>query len=178
MGMTQAVILPAAMLMAMLAPAMAQTSSLGTTPTPPAASSPVVTAPASPSAPSSAAPEAGSTTGSTAATTLSSTARILTVDALGDMEFAGAGGKEIGDIEGVVEKNTDKKQFVVIERCGYPTVGAKTITLPLENVAVQGEKVTLRNMDVAQLDGLAAFKNDDNAFRDRDDTQQINLTQQ
>ena len=176
--MTQAVILPAAMLMAMLAPAMAQTSSPGTAPTPPAASSPTVTAPASPSAPSSAAPEAGSTTGSTAGTTLGSTARILTVDVLEDMEFVGTDGKEIGDIEGVVENNTDKKQFVVIERGGFLGFGAKTITLPLENVAVQDEKITLRNMDVAQLDGLAEFKNDNNAFRDLDDTQQINLTQQ
>ena len=111
--------------MAMLAPAMAQTSSPGTAPTPPAASSPAVTAPASPSAPSSAAPEAGSTTGSTAGTTLGSTARILTVDALEDMEFVGTDGKEIGDIEGVVENNTDKKQFVVIERGGFLGFGAK-----------------------------------------------------
>ena len=94
------------------------------------------------------------------------------------MEFVGTDGKEIGDIEGVVENNTDKKQFVVIERGGFLGFGAKTITLPVENVAVQGEKVTLRNMDVAQLDGMTEFTNDTNAFRDLDDTQQINLTQQ
>jgi hypothetical protein len=177
--MTKAFILPAAMLMAMLAPAMAQTSSPDTAPTPPAASSPAAPTPASPSTPSSAAPEAGSTTGSTTATTtLGSPARILTVDALEDMDLVGADGKEIGDIEGVVENNADKKQFVVIERGGFLGFGAKTITLPLENVVVQGEKVTLRNMDVAQLDGLAEFKNDNSAFRDLDDTQQINLTQQ
>jgi hypothetical protein len=41
-----------------------------------------------------------------------------------------------------------------------------------------GEKVTLRNMDVAQLDGMTEFTNDNNAFRELDDTQQINLTQQ
>ena len=174
--MTKAFILPAAMLMAMLAPATAQTSSPDTAPTPPAASSPAATTPASPSAPPSAVPEAGSTTGST--TTLGSTARILTVDALEDMDLVGADGKEIGDIEGVVENNADKKQFVVIERGGFLGFGAKAITLPLENVAVQGEKATLRNMDFAQLDGLAEFKNDNNAFRDLDDSQQINLTQQ
>jgi hypothetical protein len=176
--MTKAFIRPAAMLMAMLAPAMAQTSSSDAAPTPPAASSPAATTPASPSTPSSAAPEAGSTTGSTTATaTLGSTAGILTVDALEDMDLVGADGKEIGDIEGVVENNADKKQFVVIERGGFLGFGAKTITLPLENVAVQGEKLTLRNMDVAQLDGMAEFKNDNNAFRDLDDSQQINLTQ-
>jgi len=176
--MTKAFILPAAMLVAMLAPATAQTSSPETAPTPPAASSPAAT-PVSPSTPPSAAPEAGSTTGSTTATTtLGSTARILTVDALEDMDLVGADGKEIGEIEGVVENNSDKKQFVVIERGGFLGFGAKTVTVPLENVTVQGEKVTLRNMDVAQLDGMADFKNDNNAFRDLDDSQQINLTQQ
>jgi hypothetical protein len=173
--MTKAFILPAAMLMAMLPPATAQTSSPETAPTPPAASSPAATTPASPSALPSAAPEAGSTT---ASTTLGSTTRILTVDALEDMDLIGADGKEIGDIEGVVENNAGKKQFVVIKRGGFLGFGAKAITLPLENVAVQGEKATLRNMDVAQLDGLAEFKNDNNAFRDLDDSQPINLTQQ
>ncbi len=155
--MIKAFVLPAAMLMAMLVPAMAQTSTPDTAPTPPA----------------------GSTTGSTTATTtLGATARILTVNALEDMDLVGADGKQIGDIEGVVENNADKKQFVIIERGGFLGFGAKTITVPLENVAVKGERVTLRNMDVAQLDGLAEFKNDNNAFRDLDDTQQINLTQE
>jgi hypothetical protein len=177
--MTKAFILPAAMLMAMLAPAMAQTSSPDTAPTPSAAPSPAVTTPASPGAPPSAAPEAGSTTGSTTATTtLGSTTRILTVDALEDMDLIGADGKEIGDIEGVVENNADKKQFVVIERGGFLGFGAKAITIPLENLAVQGEKVSLRNIDVAQLDGMTEFTNDNNTFRDLDDSQQINLTQQ
>jgi ABC-type transport system substrate-binding protein len=172
--MTKAFVLSAAMLAALMVPATAQTSSPETAPTPPASSSP-----ASPGAPTSAAPEAGSTTGSTTATTtLDAATRILTVDALEDMDLVGTDGKGIGDIEGVVENNADKKQFVVIERGGFLGFGAKAITLPLENIAVQGEKVTLRNMDVAQLDGLAEFKNDNSAFRDLDDSQQISVPQQ
>ncbi|MCB5176896.1 PRC-barrel domain-containing protein [Microvirga lenta] len=149
---------------------MAQTASPETAPIPPAAASPAVTTPASP---------APGTTGSTTATTmLGATARILTVDALEDMDLVGADEKGIGDIEGVVENNTDKKQFVVIERGGFLGFGAKTITLPLENLAVQSERVTLHNMDVAQLDGLAEFRNDSNAFRDLDDSHQISVPQQ
>jgi hypothetical protein len=41
--------------------------------------------------------------------------------------------------------------------------------IPVENVAVQGEKVALRNMDVAQLVGRAEFTNN-NAFRELDDS--------
>ncbi len=169
-----ALALAAAMTMAMLAPAAAQTPPSDPAPTPPATSAPPVTAPTSP-APPSASPAPGTTTGST---TLGATGRTLTVDALEDMDLVGADGKEIGDIEGVVENNADKKQFVVIERGGFLGFGAKEIAIPVDNVAVQGEKVILRNMDVAQLDGMAEFTNDNNVFRELDDTQQINLTQQ
>jgi hypothetical protein len=174
--MTKAIVRPAAMLIAMLAPAMAQTASPETVPTPPAAASPAVTTPASPGVPTSTAPEVGSTTGST--TALGTTTRVLTVDALGDMDLVGADGKEIGGIEGVVENNADKKQFVLIERGGFLGFGAKGIALPVENVVVQGEQVTLRNMDVAQLDRMAEFKNENSAFRDLEDSQQITLPQQ
>ena len=167
--------LAAAMTIAMLAPAVAQTSTSDPAPaTPPAASSPTTTAPAAPPIPAP-----GTTTGSTtAASPLGTATRMLTVDALGDMDLVGADGKEIGDIEGVVENNADKKQFVLVERGGFLGFGAKEIAVPVENLAVQGEKVTLRNMDVAQLDGMTEFGNDNNAYRELDDTQQINLTQQ
>jgi anaerobic glycerol-3-phosphate dehydrogenase len=103
---------------------------------------------------------------------------MVTVDALGDMDLVSADGKEIGDIEGVVENNADKKQFVLVGRGGFLGFGAKELAIPVENVTVQGGKVTLLNMDVAQLDGMTEFTNDNNAFRELDDAQQINLTQQ
>lgn len=168
--MTKTFALPIAVLMTMIAPVMAQTASPETAPTPPATASPAVTTPASPAP--------GTTGSTTSTTTLGATTRILTVDALEDMDLVGADGKEIGDIEGVVENNAAKKQFVVVERGGFFGFGAKAITLPLDNIAVQGEKVTLRNMDVAQLDGLAEFENENNAFRDLDDSQQISVPQQ
>jgi PRC-barrel domain len=160
--------LAAVMAIAMLAPAAAQTPP--SDPAPPATSAPTVTAPISPAPPPSASPAPGTSTGTT---TLGSTARLLTVDALEDMDLVGADGKEIGDIEGVVENNADKKQFVLVERGGFLGFGAKKIAIPVENVAVHGEKVTLRNMDVAQLDGMTEFTNDD-AYRELDDNQQIN----
>jgi hypothetical protein len=133
--------LAAAITIAMLAPAVAQTSTPAPAPAaPPAASSPTTTAPATPPA---AAPAPGTTTGSTTATsTLSTATRMVTVDALGDMDLVSADGKEIGDIEGVVENNADKKQFVLVGRGGFLGFGAKELAIPVENVTVQGEKVT------------------------------------
>jgi 3-oxoacyl-ACP reductase-like protein len=171
--------LAAAMTIAMLAPAVAQTSTSDPAPATPPAASPTTTAPASPAAPSATAPAPGTTTGSTTATSpLGAATRMLTVDALGDMDLVGADGKEIGAIEGVVENNADKKQFVLVERGGFLGFGAKEIAVPVENLAVQGERVTLRNIDVAQLDGMAEFSNDNNAYRELDDTQQVSLSQQ
>jgi len=106
------------------------------------------------------------------------TTRQLTVDALEDMDLVGPDGKKIADVEGVLENNADKKQFVVIERGGFFGIGAKEIAIPIENVAVQGDKVMLRNMDVAQLDGMPAYKNENNAYRELDDAQQVTLVQQ
>jgi hypothetical protein len=164
--------LAAAMTIAMLAPAAAQTSTSDPAPaTPPAASSPATTAPDEPAP--------ATTTSSTTATSLLGTAtRMLAVDALKDLDLVDADGKEIGDIEGVVENNADKKQFVLVERGGFLGFGAKEMAIPVENLAVQGEKVTLRNMDVAQLDGMTEFSTEKNAYRELDDTQQNNLTQQ
>lgn len=41
------------------------------------------------------------------------------------MDLVGADGKEIGDSDGVVENNADKKQFVLVERGGFLGFGAK-----------------------------------------------------
>jgi len=115
--------------MALLAPAVAQTSLSG----------PV---PASP----------GAVTGSTTAiATLKGATRILTVDALEAIDLVGADGKEVGAVDGVVETNTDNKQFALIRRGGLLGLGAKEVAIPLENLAVESGKMTLRNMETAQL---------------------------
>jgi PRC-barrel domain len=136
-----------------------------------------------PATPEAAAPQAtpGSTTGSNSAAVpvtgpTGSVTRQFTVEAVEAMDLlAATGGDEIGDIEGVFEKNADKKQFVLVERGGFLGFGAKEIAVPLENMAVQNDKLVLRNMDVAQLDAMPEFDNRNNAFRDLDDGQQVNL---
>ncbi|SCY81998.1 PRC-barrel domain-containing protein [Microvirga guangxiensis] len=116
----------------------------------------------------------GSTTGMA---TFRTVTRILTVDALGNMDVVSRDGKAVGSIDGVVECNTDKKRLVLIERGGLLGLGAKTIALPLDNIAIQSGKVTLHNLDIAQLDGMPEFREDDTAFRKLSDIQQITLLQ-
>ena len=120
-------------------------------------------------------PEAtGAVTGSAMA---SSILRQMSVDALEDMDFVGADGKEIGEIDGVVE-GQDGKRFALIERGGFLGIGAKKIAVPLDNLAVQGDRLVLRNMDTAALDAMPAYKNENNAFREIDDEQQVGIAQQ
>lgn len=150
-----ALILPAAMMMT-LAPAAAQTPSPNTS--------------------SSTAPAPGGMTGSTMVEPGSAT-RILTVGALQDMELVGADGKQIGDIEDVVEDKTSNQRLVVIGRGGFLGLGAKKIAVPLGNLAIEGEKATLQNMDIAQIERMAEFENENDVYRKLDATQQINLSQ-
>jgi hypothetical protein len=111
-------------------------------------------------------------------TPLGSAVRQLTVDALEDMDLLGADDRKIGDVGRVVESNADKRQFVVIERGGFLGFGAKEIAIPVGNVAVQGDKVVLRNMDMARLDGMPEYKNENGAFRELDDAQPVGIAQQ
>lgn len=137
-------------------------------------------APANPAAPMSpapmnAAPMAPETTGSVTAG--ASNLRQLSVDALGDMDLVSVDGKDLGEIEGVVE-GSDGRRFLIVERGGFLGFGSKEVAIPLENVAIQGDRLMLRNMDMAALEALPAFENEGNAFREIEDDQQIGLAQQ
>jgi hypothetical protein len=133
--------------------------------------------PSSPAAPPAAA-SPDTTDASKAPTTLGSPLRQINVDELEGMDVVGADGKTIAEIERVVERIADKKQFVVVERGGFLGIGGKETAIPLENIAVQGEKAMLRNLDAARLDALPEYKNEKNAYRELDDAQQVSIPQQ
>jgi hypothetical protein len=104
--------------------------------------------------------------------------RSLTAGELEAMDLVGMDGKGIGTIDGVVEHIADHKPFALVRRGGLLGLGARELAIPLENLAVQGSKVTLRNMDAAQLAGTPEFHNESNIYRKLDATQQISLQQQ
>ncbi len=128
-------------------------------------------APAAPAAPEM---TTGSVTGSAGA---ASNLRQMSVEAIEDMDLVAVDGKEIGEIEGVMESG-DGRRFLIVERGGFLGVGAKEIAIPFENLALQGDRLVLRNMDMAALDAMPAFKNEGNAYRELDEEQQVGLAQQ
>ncbi|KAA2234672.1 PRC-barrel domain-containing protein [Salinarimonas soli] len=129
--------------------------------------------------PAPASPPADITTGTvTAGAGAAANLRQMTIDTLTDMDLVGLDGKEIGEIEGVVESANGGARFALVERGGVLGFGAKTIAIPLENLVVQGDRVMLRNMDLAALDAMPTYKNENKAYRELDDEQQINVPQQ
>jgi PRC-barrel domain protein len=129
-----------------------------------------------PSSPPAASPDP--TGANKAPTTLGSPLRQINVDELEGMDVVGAEGKTIAEIGRVVERIADQKQFVVVERGGFLGIGGKETPIPLENILVQGEKATLRNLDAARLDALPEYKDEKNAYRELDDAQQVSIPQQ
>jgi hypothetical protein len=140
---------------------------------------PTITTLTSPDAPPASLPAAPGTMGTPSATAPAATApasltRQLTVETVEDMDLVASGStEEIGDIEGVVESNADKKQFLVIERGGFLGFGAREIAIPLENLVVENDRLVLRNMNIAQLDSIPEFETGSDAFRELDAAQQV-----
>jgi hypothetical protein len=101
----------------------------------------------------------------------------MSVDTLKDKDLMGASSDELGDIDSVVERNADKKQFLVVGRGGFLGLFETDVAIPLENVAVRGDQVVAQNLTKEQLKALPKFENDNNAYRVLDDDQSVTLAE-
>ena len=110
-----------------------------------------------------------------ASATPAAATRQMKVSELTDKDLEGPNANEVGDIERVVEANTDKKQHLVISRGGFLGLFETEVALPIDNVAVQGDKVVLRNMTPEQLKALPAF--DKAAFRELENDATVTLSE-
>ncbi len=103
--------------------------------------------------------------------------RQMSVTALEDKDLTGPNSGEVGDIESVVESNADKKRFIVISRGGFLGFFETAVAVPLENVAVRNDQIVLQNLTEEQLKALPKFENENNAYRELDDNENITLTE-
>ena len=101
----------------------------------------------------------------------------MSVSALTEKDLEGPKENEIVDIERVVEANSDKKQYLVISRGGFLGLFESEVLVPLENVAIQGDRIVLRNMTEEQIKALPKFDNDDKAYRELEGSTTISLTE-
>jgi sporulation protein YlmC with PRC-barrel domain len=101
----------------------------------------------------------------------------ISVSALTEKDLESPKENEVGDIERVVEANSDKKQYLVISRGGFLGLFESEVLVPLENVAAQGDRIVLRNVTEEQIKAYPKFDNDDKAYRELEGSTTISLTE-
>jgi hypothetical protein len=136
--------------------------------------------PASPAAP--AAPAAGTAPSGTNAATPGTAAaqpptpvRKITVASLTTKDLRGQGDADLGDIERVVESSADKKAYVVVSRGGLLGFFGTEYLVPVDQIAVTGDRVVAPKMTQAALEGSTKFVNDAAAYRVLDGTQTVSV---
>ncbi len=158
------------------APPASTTAPAPTEPAPPASASPTP-APVPSATPAPPSPATSTQAPVTAPAQPAAPTRQMSVSALEDKDLIGANSGEVGDIESVVESNADKKRFIVISRGGFMGFFETDVAVPLENVALRNDQAVLQNLTEDQLKALPKFENENNAYRELDDNENITLTE-
>jgi hypothetical protein len=130
--------------------------------------------------PQPSAPATPGATGTSPAPTAAPTpTRQLTVSALTDKDLKGQNDADLGDIERVVESSTDKKAYIVVSRGGVLGFFETEYLVPLNEIAVSGDRVIAKNMTQAQLEtGAKKLADDAGAYRSLDGTQTVSIPEQ
>jgi sporulation protein YlmC with PRC-barrel domain len=142
------------------------------------------TAPAQPPLPaakSSPGTDAGGTAANSATATATPTpapTREMTVASLTDKDLIGQNGDNLGDIEKVVENTAEKKPYVVVSRGGILGFFETEYLVPVDQVAVTGDRVVAKNMTQAQLESGTRFNDSAGTYRALEDTQKVAVPEQ
>lgn len=136
-----------------------------------AQNTPTPTTPTTPSA--GAAPDSKSATGAAAAP--APPTREITVSSLTDKDLKGQNDSDLGDIERVVESTADKKPYVVVSNGGFLGFFEKKYLVPVDQIAVTGDRVVAPKMTQAALEGGTIFVEDAAAYRALDGTQTVSV---
>lgn len=142
-----------------------------------AQTAPQPSSPGAPDAPGAVAAPSGTTTaiGGTAAVQPPAPTRQITVATLTDKDLKGQNDSDLGDIERVVESTADKKPYVVVSRGGLLGFFATEYLVPVDQIAVTGDRVVAKNMTQAQLESSTKFVDDAAAYRTLDGTQRVSV---
>jgi hypothetical protein len=116
-------------------------------------------------------PASSTPTGVTAAETKPT--RQVMVSALTGKDLKGSNDTELGDIERVVENETDKKTYVVVSRGGFLGLFEKEYLVPVDQIALSGNADVTVNLTPTQLESSAPFTDNTATYRSLDDTQMV-----
>ncbi|MGF9762221.1 DUF4142 domain-containing protein [Microvirga sp. 0TCS3.31] len=102
-------------------------------------------------------------------------AQALTVSRVDDMNLYNTQGNELGDVERVVQ-GPDGKQYVVIGAGGFLGIGEKHVAIPLERVALRGDRLVTQDFTEDQIRALPSFDRNDRSFRQLEGNQPVQVS--
>jgi hypothetical protein len=114
----------------------------------------------------------------TAATPSPAPTREMTVASLTDKDLIGQNGGNLGDIEKVVENTAEKKPYIVVSRGGVLGFFETEYLVPLDQIAVNGDRVVAKNMTQAQLEGGKPFSDTAGTYRALEGTHKVAVLEQ
>jgi hypothetical protein len=88
------------------------------------------------------------------------------------MNLYNARNEQLGDVERVVQ-GRDDKAYVVIGHGGFLGLGEKKVALPLERVALRGDRLIIQGMSDDQIKAMPAWNSNDREMRELDRNQQV-----
>jgi sporulation protein YlmC with PRC-barrel domain len=134
--------------------------------------------PLSPDAPS--VPGANSAPGGPASGTAAAPnpRRQIPVSALTDKDLKGQNGADLGDIKRVIESKAEKKSYLVVSRGGLLGFFDQEYLVPLDQIAIAGDRVIAKNMTPAQLENSTKFVDDAATYQPLENTQLVSIPEQ
>lgn len=99
--------------------------------------------------------------------------REMTVASLTDKDLIGQNGGNLGGIEKVVENTAEKKPYVVVGRGGVLGFFETEYLVPLDQIAVNGDRVVAKNMTQAKLESSKPFDDTAGTYRAMEGTQKV-----
>jgi sporulation protein YlmC with PRC-barrel domain len=120
----------------------------------------------------------GAKPAATAVTPSPAPTREMTVASLTDKDLIGQNGGDLGDIEQVVENTAEKKPYVVVSRGGMLGFFETEYLVPVDQIAVSGDRIVAKNMTQAQLEDSKRFDDTAGTYRTLENTQKVAVPEQ
>ncbi|HEY7383954.1 MAG TPA: DUF4142 domain-containing protein [Beijerinckiaceae bacterium] len=98
----------------------------------------------------------------------------VAVSRLTDMNLYNARNEQLGDVERVVQ-GQDGKTYIVIGHGGFLGLGEKKVALPIERVAMRGDRLVIQGLTDDQVKAMPAWNADSRDTRELDRNQQVPL---
>jgi predicted outer membrane protein len=105
---------------------------------------------------------------------ISRDAQQITVSRLNSMNLYNARNEQLGDVERVIQ-GQDGKTYIVIGHGGFLGLGEKKVALPLERVALRGDRLIIQGLSDDQIKAMPAWNADARDARELDRNQQVPL---